>query len=161
MKRPHHFLLSIFALASATGKITHGLGVKGKAVTFDATQYVEFADPQPMERDRPFTLSVWINPGSSPQGCVASKQDSDAEARGFEILWYKSQPRTNLAHRYGSDGIEVVAKDRFSGGQWRHLAITYDGSSKAAGLKVYVDGKLSEVDLRRDTLSGSVASKEP
>lgn len=144
-----------------TGKIVHGAGVKGSAVNFDATQYIEFAEPQPMERDRAFTLSVWINPGSSPQGCVASKQDSDAEARGFEILWYKSQPRINLAHRYGSDGIEVVARDRFSGGQWRHLVITYDGSSKAAGLKVYVDGKLSEVDVRRDSLSGSVASKEP
>ena len=147
--------------ANVTGKTTLKPGVKGGATMLDATQYVDFADPWPLERDRAFTLSVWINPGSSPQGCVASKQDSDSQARGFEILWYKSQPRINLAHRYGNDGIEVVAKDKFSGGQWRHLVITYDGSSKAAGLKVYVDGKLSEVDVRRDSLSGSIASKEP
>lgn len=147
--------------AHVTGKTALKPGVKGSATMLDATQYVDFADPWPLERDRAFTLSVWINPGSSPQGCVASKQDSDSQARGFEILWYKSQPRINLAHRYGSDGIEVVAKDKFSGGQWRHLVITYDGSSKAAGLKVYVDGKLSEVDVRRDSLSGSIASKEP
>jgi hypothetical protein len=147
--------------ANVTGKTTLKPGVKGSATMLDATQYVDFADPWPLERDRAFTLSVWINPGSSPQGCVASKQDSDSQARGFEILWYKAQPRINLAHRYGSDGIEVVAKDKFSGGQWRHLVITYDGSSKAAGLKVYVDGKLSEVDVRRDSLSGSIASKEP
>ncbi|MBX7211205.1 MAG: DUF1553 domain-containing protein [Verrucomicrobiaceae bacterium] len=147
--------------STSTGKITHDAGTKGKAMKFDATQYIEFADPQPMERDRAFTLSVWINPGSSPQGCVASKQDSGAEARGFEILWYKAQPRINLAHRYGSDGIEVVAKDKFANGQWRHLVVTYDGSSKAAGLKVYVDGTLSEVTVRRDSLTGSIASKEP
>ena len=147
--------------ANVTGKTTLKPGVKGGATMLDATQYVDFADPWPLERDRAFTLSVWINPGSSPQGCVASKQDSDSQARGFEILWYKSQPRINLAHRYGNDGIEVVAKDKFSGGQWRHLVITYDGSSKAAGLKVYVDGKLGEVDVRRDSLSASIASKEP
>ncbi|MBL9182808.1 MAG: DUF1553 domain-containing protein [Verrucomicrobiaceae bacterium] len=147
--------------ANVTGKTSLKPGVKGSATMLDATQYVDFADPWPLERDRAFTLSVWINPGSSPQGCVASKQDSDSQARGFEILWYKAQPRINLAHRYGNDGIEVVAKDKFSGGQWRHLVITYDGSSKAAGLKVYVDGKLSEVDVRRDSLSGSIASKEP
>ena len=146
--------------SNTTGKLVSGPGVKGRATVMDATQYIDFADPQPMERDQAFSLSVWINPGSSPQGCVASKQDSDANARGFEILWYKSQPRINLAHRYGNDGIEVVAKDKFSGGQWRHLVITYDGSSRAAGLKVYVDGKLSEVDVRRDSLSGSIASKE-
>lgn len=147
--------------SNTTGKLVSGPGVKGQATVLDATQYIDFADPQPMEHDQPFTLSVWINPGSSPQGCVASKQDSDANAQGFEILWYKAQPRINLAHRYGNDGIEVVAKDKFSGGQWRHLVITYDGSSKAAGLKVYVDGKLSAVDVRRDSLSGSIASKEP
>ena len=147
--------------SNTTGKLVSGPGVKGGATVMDATQYIDFADPQPMERDVAFSLSVWINPGSSPQGCVASKQDSDANARGFEILWYKAQPRINLAHRYGNDGIEVVAKDKFSGGQWRHLVITYDGSSKAAGLKVYVDGKLSEVVVRRDSLSGSIATKEP
>ncbi|MBL9142786.1 MAG: DUF1553 domain-containing protein [Verrucomicrobiaceae bacterium] len=147
--------------SGVTGKLEDGPGVKGRATMLNATQYIDFADPQGLERDVPFTLSVWINPGSSPQGCVASKQDSDANGRGFEILWYKSQPRINLAHRYGHDGIEVVAKDKFSGGQWRHLVITYDGSSRAAGLNIYVDGKLSEVDVRRDTLSGSIASKEP
>ena len=147
--------------SKTTGKLILGPGVKGKATVMDATQYIDFVDPQPLERDQSFTLSVWINPGSSPQGCVASKQDSNANARGFEILWYKAQPRINLAHRYGNDGIEVVAKDKFSGGQWRHLVITYDGSSKAAGLKVYVDGKLSEVEVRRDSLSDSIASKEP
>ncbi len=147
--------------SNASGEITHDDGVIGRGVKFDGTQYVEFVDPQPMERDRAFTLSVWINPGSSPQGCVASKQDSDARARGFEILWYKAQPRINLAHRYGNDGIEVVAKDKFSSGQWRHLVVTYDGSSKAAGLKIYVDGTLSEVTVRRDSLTGSIASKEP
>jgi hypothetical protein len=147
--------------SATTGKLESGPGVKGNATVMNATQYIDFEDPQPMERDVPFTLSVWINPGSAPQGCVASKQDSDANGRGFEILWYKSQPRINLAHRYGHDGIEVVAKDKFSGDQWRHLVITYDGSSKAAGLRVYVDGKLSEVDVRRDRLSGSIASMEP
>lgn len=147
--------------ATVTGSLTYEAGTKGRGVKFDGTQYVEFAGPQPMERDRAFTLSVWINPGSSPQGCVASKQDSDSEARGFEVLWYKAQPRINLAHRYGSDGIEVVAKEKFSNGQWRHLAVTYDGSSRAAGLKVYVDGRPSEVAVRRDSLSGSIASKEP
>jgi hypothetical protein len=147
--------------ARVTGTTKIAPGVKGGATMLDATQYVDFADPWPLERDRAFTLSVWINPSSSPQGCVASKQDSDGEARGFEILWYKSQPRINLAHRYGSEGIEVVAREQFSGGRWRHLVVTYDGSSRAAGLKVYVDGKPGGIVVRRDNLRGSIASKEP
>lgn len=144
-----------------SGLLAFEAGVKGRGATFDATQYVEFSEPAPLQRDRPFTLSVWIMPGNAPQGCVVSKMDSNIEARGFEILWYKSQPRINLAHDYGRDGIEVVAQQKFSGKQWRQLVITYDGSSRAAGLKVYIDGQLSPVVVRRDSLTGSVASVEP
>ncbi len=147
--------------STVTGKLVSGPGVKGGATLLDATQYIDFAAPQPMERDRAFSLAVWINPGSAPQGCVASKQDANANARGFEILWYKAQPRINLAHRYGSEGIEVVARGKFSAGQWHHLVVTYDGSSKAAGLKVYIDGEPDEVEVRRDSLRGSIASQEP
>jgi hypothetical protein len=62
---------------------------------------------------------------------------------------YKSQPRINLAHRYGHDGIEVVAQRNSVAGSISR--VTYDGSSKAAGLKVY-DGALNPVDVRRDNL---------
>ena len=93
-----------------------------------------------IDRDRPFSLSLWIRPGNAPSGCVISKMDGTAEARGFEIIWYKSQPRINFVHHWGRDSIEVVAQQKFSGKQWRHLAVTYDGSAKAAGFRMYVDG---------------------
>lgn len=143
------------------GTLAFEAGVKGRSVTFDSTQYIEFSEPVPLEHDRPFTVSVWLMPSSAPQGCIVSKMDSNVESRGFEILWYKSQPRINLAHHYGRDGIEVVARTKLSGGRWWHLVITYDGSSKADGLKVFVDGQLAPVDVRRDSLTGSVASAEP
>ncbi len=156
-----HFALDGNVKADVSGEIKYEAGARGKAAVFDATQYFTFDDPQPVERDKPFTFSIWIMPGSAPQGCVVSKMDSTAEACGFEIMWYKSQPRINLAHRYGRDGIEVVARQKFGGKQWHHLAISYDGSSKAAGLKVYIDGALAAVDVKRDALTGSVATSEP
>ncbi len=144
-----------------SGTLQYTDGVNGKAGQFDATQYVEFQSKFKLDSDQPFTFSIWIMPGSAPQGCVISKMNSDSDARGFEILWYKSQPRINLANRYGSNGIEVVAAQKFSGTQWRHLAVSYDGSSTAAGVRVYIDGELNSVTIRRDALTGSIASKEP
>ena len=147
--------------ANSVGKLQFVPGVKGRAAAFDATQYVEFESPPIVEHTNPFSLSVWIKPGGSPQGCVVSKMNSTAQSRGFEIMWYKSQPRINLVHEWGRDAIEVVAKQKFTGALWRHLAVTYDGSGQAAGLKVYIDGTLSPIDVRRDSLSGSVATDEP
>ena len=38
--------------------------------------------------------------------------------------------------------IEIRTRERLRLGDWYHVALTYDGSGKAAGLRLYVDGKL-------------------
>lgn len=152
---PHHLASSV------TGRFTSTVGIRGEAATFDGAQYVEIADGPTMDRDRPFSLSVWIRPGNAPSGCVISQMDGSAESRGFEIIWYKSQPRINFVHHWGRDTIEVVAREKFSGKQWRHLAVVYDGSAKASGFRIFVDGRPTEVDVRRDALTGSTSTTEP
>jgi hypothetical protein len=152
---PHHLASTV------TGRLTSTAGIRGKAAAFDGTQYVEIAEGPTIHRDRPFSLSLWIRPGNAPSGCVISQMDSSAESRGFEIIWYKSQPRINFVHHWGRDTIEVVAREKFSGKQWRHLAIVYDGSAKGAGFRIFVDGRPAEVDVRRDALTGSTSTTEP
>ena len=147
--------------ANLSGQTSFTSGVHGQAAAFDGTQYAEFTGGPSFERDRPFTLSVWIRPGGAPSGCVVSQMAGDADSRGFEIIWYKSQPRINFVHQWGRDSIEVVAREKFSGKQWRHLTIVYDGSSKADGFRIFIDGRAAEVDVRRDSLTGSTATTEP
>jgi hypothetical protein len=87
--------------------------------------------------------------------------DGTAESRGFEVIWYKSQPRINLVHEWGRSAIEVAPRQTFPAGEWYHLAVTYDGSGKAAGVTVYVNGQPEPIVIRRDDLAGSIASDEP
>jgi hypothetical protein len=42
-----------------------------------------------------------------------------------------------------------------------HLAFTYDGSGKAAGVKLYIDGQPQEVEVVTDTLEGSIRTSAP
>jgi hypothetical protein len=39
-------------------------------------------------------------------------------------------------------------------GKWRHIFFTYDGSGKAAGVKIFVDGNPVPTDVESDTLHG-------
>ena len=39
-------------------------------------------------------------------------------------------------------------------GQWRHIFFTYDGSGRAAGVKIYIDGKVAATQVEADTLAG-------
>ena len=41
------------------------------------------------------------------------------------------------------------------------MALTYDGSGKAAGARLYVDGERAAVEIARDTLAGPIATDAP
>ncbi|HEY5314898.1 MAG TPA: DUF1553 domain-containing protein [Pirellulales bacterium] len=143
------------------GSLAFVPGVRERGARFDATQYVELDGTLPLEASRPFSLALWIKPDVAPQGCVVSKMSSTAEARGFEIMWYKSRPRVNLVHAWGRSSIGVVSKQAFSTGHWRHLAISYDGSGRAAGVTMFIDGRSQPTVIERDNLAGSIATDEP
>ena len=40
--------------------------------------------------------------------------------------------------------------------QWSHVFVTYDGKGKAAGTRVYLNGKLLAHDIGADGLSGTI-----
>ena len=50
-------------------------------------------------------------------------------------------------------GIQIATKaGQFARDEWVHLFVTYDGSRKGTGVKIYLNGKLAETELRLDTL---------
>jgi hypothetical protein len=50
-------------------------------------------------------------------------------------------------------GIQVATIDPLPpDGDWRHISFTYDGSGKAAGVKIYIDGKPVATRIVSDTL---------
>ena len=55
-------------------------------------------------------------------------------------------------------GITVIGTTSVADGQWHHVAMTYDGSGAAAGVKMYVDGQLDAATTFSDTLNGPFAA---
>ncbi|MEM7476740.1 MAG: DUF1553 domain-containing protein, partial [Planctomycetota bacterium] len=51
-----------------------------------------------------------------------------------------------------------VSKDALPINQWAHVTVTYDGSSRADGLKIYLDGELQELNIVRDKLTRTIAA---
>ena len=98
---------------------------------------------------------------------VQGLDNSKGHRRGFEVLLDKPKRVGNLksgvrlsvrlSHHWPEDAIQVKTKKRFVVTKTAtHVTITYDGSSKASGLKVYIDGKLEEVEITHDALTGSI-----
>src|SRR5207245_8223447 len=70
-----------------------------------------------------------------------------------------------LTHRCPDDATQIRTRERFSQafytGGGHHLVLNPDGSGKASGLKLYLDGKLQEVEVTQDSLKGSIRTAAP
>ncbi|MEQ1936569.1 MAG: DUF1553 domain-containing protein, partial [Fimbriimonadaceae bacterium] len=69
---------------------------------------------------------------------------------------FGSRPQAHLISKWTENAVKIASKNPIKIGQWTHVLITYDGKSKAAGFKMYLNGKLAEVIVERDTLTDSI-----
>lgn len=130
-------------------------GVNGQALAFMGDNGVESAGAADFERSSPFTLSLWIKVQAHADKAVVlhrTKAETDAASRGFELLLDHGKPLFGLNHFWPGNAIRIIAKDPVPLNTWTHLAAVYDGSSRASGLAIYVDGTFVAVDVVRDKL---------
>jgi hypothetical protein len=141
-------------------------GVKGNALYFTATNKGYFArGVGDFDRTQPFSFDFWFYPGQKYPTAVPifdhnNVNDADtwlSATSGYELdLSERQQLRFYLSHIAPHNMIVVSTKQVLPLKRWAHIAVTYDGSSKAAGLHIYVDGKLAELDVVRDNLTRSI-----
>ncbi len=134
-------------------------GVRGQAAQFDATQHVE-ADLLEFDADSPWTIGLWVMP-DGPLSCVLSKIEPQGDRRGIEFLWQKGRLTVNLVSRWGVSAVELVTVQPMKAKQWHQIVVSYDGSQRADGVRLSIDGEMTSVDVKRDTLDGSIATAEP
>ena len=154
-----------------TGSVGTAAGAVGKAADFDGETRVEFGDAGSFDRGDAFTLAVWLRPTGHTEMAVLQKVEDAATRRGYELLLDQSEAvpvlkrgshlTLRLTSRWPADAIEVRTRERLIDGTWTHIAIAYDGSGKAAGLRLYLDGQPRPFEVLRDRLAGSIRTARP
>jgi hypothetical protein len=139
--------------------LTYQTGIRDQAALFDATQHAS-RDIKHFNTDGPWTIGLWLLPDNS-LSCPLSKIEPEGNRTGLEVLWQKGRINVNLVAKWGTDAIEVTSITPAKSGQWHHVAITYDGSKSAAGLKLFLDGQPLDIRIDRDTLKSSVRNDRP
>ena len=112
------------------------------------------------QRYQPFSVSLWMNtPKHFPRAVVfhRSRAWTDAGSRGYELLIEDGKLSVALIHFYPGNAIRVRTKSRIPLNRWQHVTVTYDGSSRADGLKIFVNGKPAELTVVRDKLRKNIS----
>ncbi|HSH17309.1 MAG TPA: DUF1549 domain-containing protein, partial [Verrucomicrobiae bacterium] len=134
-------------------------GRLGKSLKFDGKMHLNLGQAVHFDSINAFSYGAWVKIESG--GAIISKMEKGAGFRGFDLYVNDNRFEVHLAHEYPDDAIKVKTKNKFEGGGWRHVLATYDGSGKATGVTLYVDGKRRDVDVEKDGLKGSLANAEP
>ncbi len=135
-------------------------GMQGQAATFEGNACIEISDAIELERDDSFTISAWIKPNNGA-GCVVSKIDDANDMRGFDVVLRKSKVVVNLVHQFNRNSIQVSTLAKVPNSQWLHLTVTYDGSSRAAGVRIYLDGQAQTTEIGQNDLTATIRNDEP
>lgn len=114
------------------------------------------------ERDQSFTASLWVKLSNDDKsGSIISRMDEDDAYRGWDLWFEDGKPGMHLVNKWPDDALKVVARRAIEIGKWVHVAISYNGSSKAEGVTIYIDGKAQEVNRTADKLASTIKSKAP
>jgi hypothetical protein len=134
-------------------------GLSGQAARFDGDHKLRVPDAGQFERTQPFTLAMWLKSAAHPGHMVVahcSEASLDAASRGYELLLEDGRPTFALNHFWPGDALRVEARAPIPAGEWVHVAVTYDGMSRASGVALFVNGRQVAVDVVRDNLTKTI-----
>ncbi len=111
-----------------------------------------------LERDTPFSVAAWIwLPSDNTGGSIVARMDEAAAHRGWDLWLEGNRLGTHLINQWPENAIKVVTNNPLPKETWTHVAMTYDGSSKAEGVQFYVNGQLrTDRNVANDNLSESM-----
>ncbi|HXG10509.1 MAG TPA: DUF1553 domain-containing protein [Gemmataceae bacterium] len=138
-------------------------GKVGQAIEFGGDDAYVCKGAGAFGRTTPFTLALWVKPTQHRPRMVVvhrSRAAEDSAFRGYALVLDNGRPTFSLVHFWPGNALQVKAKRSIPLGEWTHLAVTYDGSSRAAGVRVYVNGTAVEYDVVRDRLTRDIIHRK-
>ena len=124
---------------------------------------LEFPDVGDFDFKDPFTVSVWVHNGKRNQtGAILGRMEGPgAGHRGWDLGLQADRINFHLINKYPGNYLKVVAKAQVPLNKWQHVTLSYDGSGKAAGVKLYLNGEPQAFDIEKDTLQATSRTKVP
>jgi Protein of unknown function (DUF1553)/Protein of unknown function (DUF1549)/Concanavalin A-like lectin/glucanases superfamily/Planctomycete cytochrome C len=147
-----------YAITSAANTSVPGRPGAGQALKLSGDDAVKTKVGN-FHRHEPFTLSLWLQTPEITKRAVIlhrSRAWTDAGSRGYEILLEEGRPKWSLIHFWPGDAVSIRALDPLPLNQWVHLTVSNDGSSRAAGLKIYINGQPVRTEIIRDHLTKDI-----
>ncbi len=128
-------------------------GKRGGAFEFNGQNFLNIGLEADFEWFNRFSLSTWVfAKNQSKDVALLSKRNGEQKRSGYDLVRTKEgRLRLRLIHD-GEHQISVESIHTFAADAWVHVSATYDGSGRAEGVYLYLEGTRSKVRILEDTL---------
>jgi hypothetical protein len=138
-------------------------GIFGMAANFDH-QYdqITISNLEALDIEDAFSVSVWISLKQMPSETktmtlIGNSSVKHQFYRGWDLYIEPSgRISSRLIHSLPGNYIHNRSKETIEVGEWTHLLMTYDGSAKASGLKLYINGEAADQEISYDRLDQTI-----
>ncbi|MGL4551201.1 MAG: DUF1553 domain-containing protein, partial [Gemmataceae bacterium] len=135
----------------------------GKSLLVQPNTNVTLNDVGDFDHGQAFSFGAWVRPTpASMSGAVFGRMNEADDFRGWDLWLEAGKVGAHVISKWQSDAVKVVTAKPLKANQWQHVFVTYDGTGKAAGMKIFVDGvEQSGRDVQADGLKGTTRTNVP
>jgi len=119
-------------------------------------EYIDGGDIADVERTDAFSISIWFKTTQTTTSHLINRIKSSTPFTGWHFYKSNVQKLTfSLINNSVSNLINVRSTTLVNDGAWHNAILTYDGSSLATGVNIYLNGIAESLVILADTLSAS------
>jgi len=143
------------------GTLENGVGFdggNGGSLSFDGVNdYVDTKSIQ-FERTDSFTISVWANSSSVNNNQMVNNENGSY--RGYQFVLSNGKIFFILRNTVSTNYIGVGSVESILPNKWYYLLVSYNGSSDASGVNIYINGLSTSKNIDGNNLSATTISGE-
>lgn len=140
----------------ATNVNWQGGFIAAKAYTTSQKTTPTISDAGDLEKTNSFSFGAWVFLTTGMDGALFSRMDDTNNFRGWDLWFQGGKVGTHIVSKWPEDALKVVSVKAVEGRKWTHVFVTYDGSAKAAGVKIYLNGELQPQTVEADKLQNTI-----
>ncbi len=128
---------------------------RGPGIHLDGDAWLDLDRVGIFSKSEPFSVGMWVKiPKEMKEGVLFHKSQAERlyNFRGYHVYLKNNKLEMSMAHVAPSNAITKISQKEVPRNKWIQLTMTYDGSSKAAGLKLYLDGDPISMLVTKDQL---------
>ncbi|MEM1119423.1 MAG: DUF1553 domain-containing protein, partial [Bacteroidota bacterium] len=134
-------------------------GHSGKGLLVDGDAWMECKDVGIFKRSDAFSIGLWVKmPATTEEGVIFHKNKGTTlhSYRGYHLYLKDNKLEWVMARTMPENAIVLTTLDELPKEEWVHLMVTYDGSSRAAGTSIFVNGVQVKTTTVKDNLTRDI-----